>query len=114
MSVTTVDARKLHRGFGPARERMEWRTRFACQSVGTVQADIDPPAVGRSQSGGRDRQYRLQTSIGGVRMAPDVSTEEAFRLARAMTFKNAARLPHGGGKSVIFADPRCGCATRSG
>jgi glutamate dehydrogenase (NAD(P)+) len=46
-------------------------------------------------------------SIGGVRMAPDVSTEEAFRLARAMTLKNAAAgLPHGGGKSVIFADPK--------
>ncbi len=46
-------------------------------------------------------------AIGGVRMAPDVSTEEAFRLARAMTFKNAASgLPHGGGKSVIFADPK--------
>ena len=46
-------------------------------------------------------------SIGGVRMAPDVSAEEAFRLARAMTFKNAAAgLPHGGGKSVIFGDPK--------
>ena len=46
-------------------------------------------------------------AIGGVRMAPDVSTEEAFRLARAMTLKNAAAgLPHGGGKSVIFADPK--------
>jgi glutamate dehydrogenase (NAD(P)+) len=46
-------------------------------------------------------------AIGGVRMAADVSTEEAFRLARAMTLKNAAAgLPHGGGKSVIFADPR--------
>jgi glutamate dehydrogenase (NAD(P)+) len=46
-------------------------------------------------------------AIGGVRMAPDVSSEEAFRLARAMTFKNAAAgLPHGGGKSVIFADPK--------
>jgi glutamate dehydrogenase/leucine dehydrogenase len=45
-------------------------------------------------------------SIGGVRMAPDVSTEECVRLARAMTLKNAAAaLPHGGGKSVIFADP---------
>jgi len=45
-------------------------------------------------------------SIGGVRMAPDVSTEECFRLARAMTFKNsAADLPHGGGKMVIFGDP---------
>ena len=46
-------------------------------------------------------------AIGGVRMAPDVSLEECFRLARAMTWKNAsAGLPHGGGKSVIFADPR--------
>lgn len=46
-------------------------------------------------------------AIGGVRMAADVSTEEAFRLARAMTLKNAAAgLAHGGGKSVIFADPR--------
>jgi glutamate dehydrogenase (NAD(P)+) len=46
-------------------------------------------------------------AIGGVRIAPDVSAEEAFRLARAMTFKNAAAgLPHGGGKSVIFADPK--------
>ncbi len=46
-------------------------------------------------------------SIGGVRMAPDVSLEECFRLARAMTLKNAAAdLPHGGGKSVLFGDPR--------
>jgi glutamate dehydrogenase (NAD(P)+) len=46
-------------------------------------------------------------AIGGVRMAPDVSTEEAFRLARAMTLKNAAAgLAHGGGKSVISADPK--------
>lgn len=46
-------------------------------------------------------------SIGGIRMAPDVSTEECVRLARAMTLKNAAAgLPHGGGKSVIFGDPK--------
>lgn len=46
-------------------------------------------------------------SIGGVRMAPDVSAKEAFRLARAMSFKNAAAgLPHGGGKAVIFGDPK--------
>ena len=46
-------------------------------------------------------------SIGGIRMAPDVSAEEAFRLARAMTMKNsAANLPHGGGKSVLFGDPK--------
>lgn len=46
-------------------------------------------------------------AIGGVRMAPDVSVGECARLARAMTLKNAAAgLAHGGGKSVIFADPR--------
>ena len=46
-------------------------------------------------------------SIGGVRIAPDVTVEECVRLARAMTLKNAAaRLPHGGGKSVIIGDPR--------
>jgi len=46
-------------------------------------------------------------SIGGLRMATDVSTEECFRLARAMTMKNsAAGLPHGGGKSVLWGDPR--------
>jgi glutamate dehydrogenase (NAD(P)+)/glutamate dehydrogenase (NADP+) len=52
-------------------------------------------------------------SIGGIRMAPDVSAEEAFRLARAMTMKNAAAgLPHGGGKSVIFGDPKIGAADK--
>lgn len=45
-------------------------------------------------------------TLGGMRMAPDVSTEECLRLARTMTFKNAAAgLPHGGGKSVLFGDP---------
>ena len=46
-------------------------------------------------------------SIGGARMGPDVSVDECFRLARAMTYKNAAAgIPHGGGKSVIFAEPK--------
>jgi glutamate dehydrogenase (NAD(P)+) len=45
-------------------------------------------------------------AIGGTRMGKDVSADECFRLARAMTFKNsAAALPHGGAKSVIFGDP---------
>jgi hypothetical protein len=46
-------------------------------------------------------------SIGGLRMAPDVTADECARLARAMTLKNAAAgLPHGGGKSVLRGDPR--------
>jgi len=46
-------------------------------------------------------------SIGGLRMAADVSTDECFRLARAMTLKNAAAgLPHGGGKAVLYGDPK--------
>lgn len=45
-------------------------------------------------------------AIGGIRMAPDVTTAEVFRLARAMTWKNSlAGIPHGGGKSGILADP---------
>lgn len=45
-------------------------------------------------------------ALGGVRLAPDVSTEECFRLARAMTLKNAAAgLAHGGGKVVVQGDP---------
>ena len=45
-------------------------------------------------------------AIGGCRMAPDVTLEECYRLARAMTLKNAAAgLPHGGAKSVIMANP---------
>lgn len=46
-------------------------------------------------------------AVGGVRMAHDVSLDECARLARAMTWKNAAAgLPHGGGKSVIYGDPK--------
>ncbi len=46
-------------------------------------------------------------ALGGLRMAPEVSTRECARLARAMTLKNsAAGLPHGGAKSVLFGDPR--------
>jgi glutamate dehydrogenase (NAD(P)+) len=46
-------------------------------------------------------------SIGGLRMSPDVSTKECVRLARAMTMKNAAAgIPHGGGKSVLYGDPK--------
>ncbi len=46
-------------------------------------------------------------SVGGVRMTADVTTEECARLARAMTFKNAAAdLQHGGGKTVLMGDPK--------
>lgn len=47
-------------------------------------------------------------AIGGLRMAADASLSECFRLARAMSLKNAAAgLAHGGGKSVLIADPKC-------
>ncbi len=46
-------------------------------------------------------------AVGGIRMAPDVSIEECMRLARSMTLKNAAAgLSHGGGKTVVYADPK--------
>jgi len=44
---------------------------------------------------------------GGVRMAPDLSIQDVMRLARIMTWKNAAAdLPFGGAKGGIVADPR--------
>ena len=45
-------------------------------------------------------------AIGGIRMASDITAAEIVRLARAMTFKNAAAgLPHGGGKAGLVANP---------
>lgn len=44
---------------------------------------------------------------GGIRMTPTVTLEENFRLARAMTWKNAlADLPFGGAKGTIVVDPK--------
>lgn len=54
-------------------------------------------------------------AIGGIRMAPDVTVEEVARLARAMTYKNAAAgLPHGGGKAGIIGDPKMDGARKQG
>lgn len=73
---------------GPEQVVHLWRPRLGLEAV----VVIDNTACG--------------PAIGGVRMALDVTTEECFRLARAMTFKNAAAgLRHGGGKAVIRADP---------
>jgi len=74
--------------FGPARILHIYRPSLALKAIVVV----DNTACG--------------AAIGGVRMAPDVSVDECFRLARAMTLKNAAAgLPHGGGKAVIVGDP---------
>jgi len=44
---------------------------------------------------------------GGIRMVPDVTTEEVMGLARAMTWKNAlADIPFGGAKAGIRFDPK--------
>jgi glutamate dehydrogenase (NAD(P)+) len=44
---------------------------------------------------------------GGIRMTPTVDVEEAFRLARTMTWKCAlAQLPFGGAKSGLIANPK--------
>ena len=44
---------------------------------------------------------------GGIRMVPDITTEEVMGLAKAMTWKNAmADIPFGGAKSGIKANPK--------
>ena len=46
---------------------------------------------------------KLGPGKGGIRMTPDVTEEEVFRLARAMTYKNAlANIPFGGAKGGII------------
>lgn len=83
------DIFRLSDDFGPARVIHIYQPSLALKAILVIDNTACGPAVG------------------GVRMAPDVSLEECFRLARAMTWKNAAAgLPHGGGKSVIFGDPR--------
>lgn len=54
---------------------------------------------------------QLGPALGGTRMYPYANDEDALtdvlRLSRGMTYKSAmARLPLGGGKSVIIGDPR--------
>lgn len=45
-------------------------------------------------------------AAGGIRMLPDITTEEIIHLARVMTYKFAVLdMPVGGAKSGIFADP---------
>ncbi len=83
------DTFRFSDGFGPARVIHVYQPGLALKAILVIDNTACGPAVG------------------GIRMAPDVSLEECFRLARAMTWKNAAAgLPHGGGKSVIFGDPR--------
>ncbi|GGO59747.1 leucine dehydrogenase [Roseovarius pacificus] len=53
---------------------------------------------------------QLGPAAGGLRMRPydgfEAALEDALRLSRGMTFKNAAAgLPLGGGKAVIIGDP---------
>ncbi|MCJ7839371.1 leucine dehydrogenase [Lederbergia sp. NSJ-179] len=53
----------------------------------------------------------LGPALGGTRMwtyeSEDAAIEDALRLARGMTYKNAAAgLPLGGGKTVIMGDPK--------
>jgi glutamate dehydrogenase/leucine dehydrogenase len=85
---------------------MEQEFRFA-DAMGPVKiVHLYTPSVGLKAIVVIDNVAR-GPSIGGIRMAPDVTLEECARLARAMTLKNAAAgLAHGGGKAVIIADPR--------
>ncbi|HCP73833.1 MAG TPA: leucine dehydrogenase, partial [Ktedonobacter sp.] len=53
----------------------------------------------------------LGPAAGGIRMYPyqneEDAVKDAVRLARGMTYKNAAAgLPFGGGKCVIIGDPK--------
>ncbi len=54
-----------------------------------------------------DNLYR-GASLGGIRIAPDITAQEVYHLAAAMTLKSAAAmLPLGGGKAGIISSPAC-------
>ena len=75
--------------FGPEKVLVVYNPELDIRGI----AVVDNTAIGRA--------------IGGIRMTPSVTVTEVYRLARAMTWKNAlAGIPHGGGKSGIIADPR--------
>lgn len=60
--------------------------------------EIYRPAVGQKAAVVAIDNIACDPAIAGVRMARDVDAEEAFQLARTMTFKNAAAgLPQEGG-----------------
>ncbi|NNC74931.1 MAG: Glu/Leu/Phe/Val dehydrogenase [Acidimicrobiia bacterium] len=88
-NVATIDPFSLSDDLGPAKVVHLTERRTGLRAVVVV----DNVAAGQA--------------IGGTRMALDASAELCFRLARAMTLKNAmAGLRHGGAKSVIIADPK--------
>ena len=109
----------VHRGHGETgREQLppeNHRTERPCRTLDRFADDLGPSKIVEIYEPSVDLRATVVVdnvaagpAIGGLRMAPDVTVEECFRLARAMTFKNAAAgLPHGGGKSVIAADPGC-------
>lgn len=80
---------------------------------GTVCDDIGPKKVANIYEPGTGLRAIVVVdstargpAMGGIRMAPDVTTSEVCRLARGMTLKTAAAGLHlGGGKSGIIADP---------
>jgi glutamate dehydrogenase (NAD(P)+) len=82
-------------------------------TIDSIEDDIGPSKVLWIRQPGVDLEAILVVdnvacgpSIGGIRMAADITAGEVARLARAMTFKNAAAgLPHGGGKAGILGDP---------
>jgi glutamate dehydrogenase (NAD(P)+) len=82
---------------------MEAITRDALGPAKIIQ--IHEPGIGLEATLVVDN-VALGPSIGGLRIASDVTARECSRLARAMTLKSAAAgLAHGGGKSAIRADP---------
>src|SRR5512145_2678015 len=97
--MTTVTAAPVHTGELSGIER--WHDELGPSKV----IHLYDPAAGLAAVVVVDNTA-CGPSIGGVRMAADITAEEVFRLARAMSLKNAAAgLPHGGGKAGIVADP---------
>lgn len=67
---------------------------------------VHDPAIGMKGVVVIDSTPNTFIATGGIRMLPDITTEEVAGLARAMTYKNTTlEIPLGGAKSGIWADP---------
>lgn len=98
----------------PGQLKVETLPRKHCVEIRSNHPGADPEQTLRIFDPADNRTWgyvvidntRRGPSLGGVRMAKDVTLGEIARLARAMTLKNSvSRLPFGGGKAGLVADP---------
>ena len=85
---------------------MEAQWRQLCDELGPAKVVLIREPASRLEGFVVVDNVACGPAIGGIRMTTDITIAEVARLARAMTYKNAAAgLAHGGAKGGIIGDP---------